>query len=44
MTNEPHGQDTPSNRAKISRHSRLSPIWIVPLVAMLIGAWLLYDD
>ncbi|MGB8714504.1 MAG: intermembrane transport protein PqiB [Onishia taeanensis] len=44
MTSEPHGQDTPPTRASISRHSRLSPIWIVPLVAMLIGAWLLYDD
>ncbi|WP_458524650.1 intermembrane transport protein PqiB [Onishia taeanensis] len=44
MTTEPDGQDTPPTRARISRHSRLSPIWIVPLVAMLIGLWLLYDD
>ncbi|WP_168015617.1 intermembrane transport protein PqiB [Halomonas salinarum] len=44
MTAESHGQDTPTTRATISRHSRLSPIWIVPIVAMLIGLWLLYDD
>ncbi|WP_136254347.1 intermembrane transport protein PqiB [Onishia niordana] len=44
MTAESHGQDTPTTRASISRHTRLSPIWIVPIVAMLIGLWLFYDD
>ncbi|WP_207062045.1 intermembrane transport protein PqiB [Motiliproteus sp. SC1-56] len=31
-------------RARVSRQPRLSPIWIVPLVATLIGLWLLYDN
>ncbi|SEK30567.1 intermembrane transport protein PqiB [Halomonas daqiaonensis] len=31
-------------RAKASPRRRLSPIWIVPFVAILIGAWLVYDD
>ncbi|WP_192034546.1 intermembrane transport protein PqiB [Halomonas sp. YLGW01] len=44
MTTDAPGQDTPPSRARVSRHSRLSPIWIVPLVALLIGLWLLYDD
>ncbi|GHC33130.1 intermembrane transport protein PqiB [Aidingimonas halophila] len=33
-----------SQRAVKRRQSRLSPIWIVPLVAALIGLWLVYDN
>ncbi|HEY0907148.1 MAG TPA: intermembrane transport protein PqiB [Methylophilus sp.] len=30
--------------AKVSKQARLSPIWIVPIVALLIGIWLIYDN
>ncbi|MBB3189015.1 intermembrane transport protein PqiB [Halomonas cerina] len=41
MTDAP---PTPSpQRARATSQARLSPIWIVPLVALLIGAWLVYD-
>ncbi|WP_029148700.1 intermembrane transport protein PqiB [Methylophilus sp. 5] len=30
--------------AKVSKQARLSPIWIVPIVALLIGLWLIYDN
>ncbi|WP_148254110.1 intermembrane transport protein PqiB [Aidingimonas lacisalsi] len=33
-----------SSRAIRRRQTRLSPIWIVPLVAALIGLWLVYDN
>ncbi|WP_254274877.1 intermembrane transport protein PqiB [Halomonas sp. 3H] len=32
------------HRAKASPQARFSPIWIVPIVAILIGAWLVYDN
>lgn len=32
------------HRARTTRQARLSPIWIVPIVALLIGAWLVYDN
>ncbi|MDN5850496.1 MAG: intermembrane transport protein PqiB [Nitrococcus sp.] len=32
-----------TQRAKRRRQSRISPIWIVPAVAVLIGAWMLYN-
>ena len=32
------------NKAKPSRQTRLSPIWIVPIVAIIIGLWLVYDN
>lgn len=32
------------HRAQRRIQSRLSPIWIVPLVAVLIGLWLVYDN
>ncbi|MWJ26609.1 intermembrane transport protein PqiB [Halomonas sp. ZH2S] len=32
------------HRAKLSPQTRLSPIWIVPLVALIIGLWLVYDN
>ena len=46
------GNDTPINneqepdlnKAKPSRQTRLSPIWIVPIVAIIIGLWLVYDN
>ncbi|GEN29221.1 paraquat-inducible protein B [Halovibrio variabilis] len=41
-TGSPNGQDV--NRAKVSRQTRLSPIWIVPIVAIVIGLWLVYDN
>ena len=36
--------DTDLNRAKTSRQTRLSPIWVVPIVAIAIGLWLVYDN
>lgn len=36
--------DNELHRAKASRQTRLSPIWIVPLVAVVIGLWLVYDN
>ena len=33
-----------SHRARATPQARLSPIWIVPVVAILIGAWLVYDN
>nr|WP_298414458.1 intermembrane transport protein PqiB [uncultured Halomonas sp.] len=33
-----------AHRAQRQRTSRLSPIWIIPLVAVLIGLWLVYDN
>ncbi|PJX14517.1 mammalian cell entry protein [Halomonas sp. 141] len=36
--------DNELHRAKASRQTRLSPIWIVPLVAVIIGLWLVYDN
>lgn len=41
-TGSPHDQDL--SRAKASRQTRLSPIWIVPIVAIVIGLWLVYDN
>lgn len=32
------------HRAKTSPQTRLSPIWIVPIVAVVIGLWLVYDN
>lgn len=32
------------HRAVSSKQSRLSPIWIVPIVALFIGLWLAYDS
>ncbi|ALM52738.1 intermembrane transport protein PqiB [Halomonas huangheensis] len=40
-------QSTPQedvHRASAAPQKRLSPVWIVPFVALLIGAWLLYDN
>lgn len=31
------------HRARTSHQTHISPIWIVPIVAILIGAWLVYD-
>lgn len=31
-------------QATVSRQKRLSPVWIVPIVALLIGLWLMYDN
>lgn len=46
------GNDTPiankqepdMNKARPSPQSRISPIWIVPFVAIIIGLWLVYDN
>lgn len=45
----PQQRPTPSDennlhRAKSSPQTRLSPIWIVPIVAVIIGMWLVYDN
>ncbi|MBZ5488213.1 intermembrane transport protein PqiB [Halomonas aquamarina] len=37
-------QDPDLNKARPSRQTRLSPIWIVPIVAIIIGLWLVYDN
>lgn len=37
-------EDSDVHRAKSSPQTRLSPIWIVPIVAMIIGLWLVYDN
>ncbi|MBD3894431.1 intermembrane transport protein PqiB [Halomonas sp. ML-15] len=34
----------PVHKAKRRRQRRISPIWIVPIVALLIGLWLAYDN
>ncbi|MCL7938926.1 intermembrane transport protein PqiB [Halomonas sp. ATCH28] len=44
MTETPDAPDRDSHRARATPQARLSPIWIVPLVALLIGAWLVYDN
>ncbi|WP_163557291.1 intermembrane transport protein PqiB [Halomonas sp. NO4] len=46
MNDSRRDADTPDNmhRARPTPQSRLSPIWIVPLVAILIGLWLVYDN
>lgn len=48
MTNEnstPKSTDeTHLHRAKLSPQARLSPIWIIPIVAIVIGLWLVYDN
>lgn len=36
--------DNEQQRARATRQAPLSPIWIVPIVALLIGAWLVYDS
>ncbi|MCL5427400.1 MAG: intermembrane transport protein PqiB [Gammaproteobacteria bacterium] len=36
--------ETDLNKAKTSRQTRLSPIWVVPIVAIAIGLWLVYDN
>ncbi|SDN91737.1 intermembrane transport protein PqiB [Vreelandella arcis] len=42
-SNEPQ-KDAAMHRAKPSPQTRLSPIWIVPIVALIIGLWLVYDN
>lgn len=37
-------EDNTLHRAKASPQARLSPIWIIPLVAIAIGIWLVYDN
>lgn len=41
MTDTPRQDDS---RARVSPQARISPIWIVPLVALMIGLWLIYDN
>ncbi|GEK45925.1 intermembrane transport protein PqiB [Bisbaumannia pacifica] len=41
MTASSRQDDT---RARVSAQARISPIWIVPLVAVMIGLWLIYDN
>ncbi|PWV71248.1 intermembrane transport protein PqiB [Halomonas sp. A11-A] len=47
MSDTPSGEAAPDqdlHRAKPSPQARFSPIWIVPIVAILIGLWLVYDN
>ncbi|QJQ96580.1 MULTISPECIES: intermembrane transport protein PqiB [Halomonadaceae] len=44
MTEEQATRPSPQHSAKRRRQNRLSPIWIVPIVAALIGLWLIYDN
>ncbi|TFH86761.1 intermembrane transport protein PqiB [Billgrantia azerbaijanica] len=46
MSDTPRDGDTPRDlhRARATPQARLSPIWIVPVVAILIGLWLVYDN
>ncbi len=45
MSETPREHDTRDmQRAKLSPQARLSPIWIVPIVAIVIGLWLVYDN
>lgn len=44
MTQPPDTTGRDSHRAHAAPQARFSPIWIVPLVAILIGAWLVYDN
>lgn len=40
---EPHEEEA-LHHAKASPQARLSPIWIIPLIAIAIGIWLVYDN
>jgi len=42
--NQDNTQENTQLLAKVSKQARLSPIWIVPVVALLIGLWLIYDN
>lgn len=44
--NQAPNSQQPANQslAKVGNQVRISPIWIVPIVAMLIGLWLAYDN
>ncbi|WP_445001409.1 intermembrane transport protein PqiB [Halomonas mongoliensis] len=47
MSDAPRDEAPPErdlHRARPSPQARFSPIWIVPIVAILIGAWLVYDN
>ncbi|WP_104203526.1 intermembrane transport protein PqiB [Billgrantia saliphila] len=46
MSETPREQEPPRemHRARATPQRRLSPIWIVPIVAVLIGLWLVYDN
>jgi len=43
-TSKDQHQEEAMHRAKVSPQARLSPIWIIPLVAIAIGIWLVYDN
>ncbi|KAA0013644.1 intermembrane transport protein PqiB [Billgrantia pellis] len=43
-TSREHEPPKEMHRAKATPQRRLSPIWIVPIVAVLIGLWLVYDN
>ena len=44
MTDTPAPPERDRHRAHATPQARLSPIWIVPIVAILIGAWLVFDN
>jgi paraquat-inducible protein B len=43
-TRQDGGEARDLHRAKASPQARLSPIWIIPVVAILIGVWLVFDN
>lgn len=43
-TSDHHSPDNDLNRAAAVKASRFSPIWIIPVVAVLIGVWLIVDN
>lgn len=40
----PDAEPSALNRANTVRAARISPIWIIPIVAVFIGLWLVYDS
>lgn len=43
-TSDHHSPDNDLHRAAAVKASRFSPIWIIPVVAVLIGVWLIVDN
>ena len=41
MSNSKHDNPPP---AKITPLRRISPLWLIPLVTLLVGTWMVYDD
>ena len=35
-------QETPQANAKVSKLKSWSPVWVIPIVTLLIGAWIMF--